>query len=87
MRELRAALLALCFGLSFCLPASAQVSTPESDIAEELGMEFVSIPAGSFEMGSPATEPHRESDEGPMHMVQLQGFEMMATEVTQGMWE
>jgi formylglycine-generating enzyme required for sulfatase activity len=51
------------------------------------GMTFAWIPSGSFEMGSPATEPERDSDEGPLHMVQISGFEMMTTEVTQGLWE
>jgi len=51
------------------------------------GMKFVSIPAGSFEMGSPQSESGRDSDEGPVHSVNIQSFEMMTTEVTQGMWQ
>ena len=51
------------------------------------GMTFVSIPAGSFQMGSPASEQGRTWSEEPLHIVNLPAFEMMTTEVTQGMWE
>src|SRR3989304_6022287 len=33
--------------------------------------EMVVIPAGSFTMGSPATEPGRYSDEDPQHQVTI----------------
>ena len=51
-----------------------------------MGMDFVSIPSGSFQMGSPSSEPNRDSDE-PIHSVYVNSFELMSTEVTQGMWE
>jgi len=52
------------------------------------GMEFVAIPAGSFEMGAPAEEEGTEFDERPVHTVTFNySFEMMTTEVTQAMWE
>jgi formylglycine-generating enzyme required for sulfatase activity len=86
VKVLSVSLFASLVTLSFCLPVSAQVSTPERDIAEEFGMEFVSIPAGSFNMGSPASEANRGSDEDPLHPVTVPAFEMMTTEVTQGMW-
>ena len=50
------------------------------------GMDFVSIPAGSFEMGSPSSENNRDSNES-LHSVRVGSFEIMTTEVTQGMWE
>lgn len=50
------------------------------------GMEFVTIPAGSFEMGSPSSESGRHGDE-ERHSVYVSSFEIMTTEVTQGMWE
>jgi formylglycine-generating enzyme required for sulfatase activity len=56
------------------------------DVAEELGMEFVEIPAGSFMMGSPTTDPDADYDE-PQEWITLSSFELMSTEVTQGTWE
>lgn len=50
-------------------------------------MEFAWIPSGTFRMGSPDTEPGHLSDEGPVHDVTVRGFELMTTEVTQGMWQ
>jgi sulfatase-modifying factor enzyme 1/TIR domain-containing protein len=35
------------------------------------GPEMVVMPAGSFEMGSPETEPERFDDEGPLHEVTI----------------
>jgi len=51
------------------------------------GMAFAYIPEGSFEMGSPSSEDGRDDDEGPVHTVHIDAFELMTTEVTQGMWE
>jgi formylglycine-generating enzyme required for sulfatase activity len=44
------------------------------------------IPPGRFWMGSPATEPERRDSEGPQHLVQLQGFLMSQTPITQVQW-
>mgnify|MGYP001225663301 CR=1 FL=1 len=45
--------------------------------------EMVAIPAGSFEMGSPASEEGRFDDEGPVHGVRIgQAFALGKTEVT-----
>jgi formylglycine-generating enzyme required for sulfatase activity len=44
--------------------------------------DMVSIPGGSFLMGSPATEPKRSNDEGPMHEVKIRPFWMGKAEVT-----
>jgi formylglycine-generating enzyme required for sulfatase activity len=52
-----------------------------------VGFKMVNIPAGSFEMGSPASEPERDSTEGPQHRVSLQAFQMGQTTVTQGLWQ
>ncbi|MBN1593587.1 MAG: SUMF1/EgtB/PvdO family nonheme iron enzyme [Candidatus Coatesbacteria bacterium] len=48
---------------------------------------MVSIPAGSFLMGSPSSESGRESDEGPQRTVNISEIEMSQTEVTQKQWE
>ena len=44
-------------------------------------IDWVSIPAGTFMMGSPATEPGRAEDE-TQHEVTLNAFKMSKTEVT-----
>ena len=64
---------------------------PEDEVAADVGKEIVwekdgkemvLIPAGSFEMGDHFDEG--ESDEQPVHTVQLDAFYMDATEVTVG---
>ncbi len=44
------------------------------------------IPPGRFWMGSPETEPERRATEAPQHLVQLQGFFMSKTPITQAQW-
>jgi formylglycine-generating enzyme required for sulfatase activity len=44
------------------------------------------IPPGRFWMGSPETEPQRRDSESPQHLVQLQGFFMSQTPITQAQW-
>jgi uncharacterized repeat protein (TIGR02543 family) len=50
-------------------------------------MEMVWIPAGSFVMGSPASEANRFEDEGPQHTVTLTGFYMGKYTVTQQQYQ
>ena len=51
-------------------------------------MTMVWIPAGTFTMGSPDTEPGRYDKEGPQHEVELtHGFYLGKYELTQGQWE
>jgi formylglycine-generating enzyme required for sulfatase activity len=49
--------------------------------------EVTVVEAGSFEMGSPANEPERQADEGPVRTVRVDKFEIGRTEVTQGQWK
>ena len=50
--------------------------------------EMVVIPAGTFTMGSPASEDGRfDDDEGPQHRVTVSSFALGATEVTFDEWE
>ena len=44
--------------------------------------EMVVIPAGTFRMGSPASEEGRSDDEGPQHRVTLRSFALGRLEVT-----
>ena len=53
---------------------------------EELGMEFVFIPSGSFAMGSPKSERYRSNDEKQHEVVLIRGFFMQKTPVTVGQW-
>jgi formylglycine-generating enzyme required for sulfatase activity len=43
---------------------------------------MVLIPAGTFTMGSPASEADRDENEGPQHKVQLDTFYLCSTEAT-----
>ena len=73
-----------------CAPVASVPSDPEPGTLSSgpiHGMTFAWIPSGSFSMGSPFSEQGRQEDEGPLHTVKIQGFEMMTTEVTQGMWK
>ena len=49
--------------------------------------EMVVIPSGSFVMGSPASEPNRRSDEGPMRTVRIAAFAAGKYEVTFAEWD
>ena len=67
-----------------------QPSVPDTTVALPGGatMEMVWIEPGTFTMGSPSSEPGRESDEGPQHEVTIsKGFYLGKYEVTQGQWE
>ena len=44
------------------------------------------IPPGRFWMGSPEKEPARSASEGPQRLVQLPGFFMSQTPITQAQW-
>jgi formylglycine-generating enzyme required for sulfatase activity len=48
--------------------------------------EFVRIPGGCFEMGSPDDEPGRYPDEGPVHRACLKSFDLAKFTVTQSEW-
>ena len=50
-------------------------------------INMISIPAGSFLMGSPDVEEGRFDDEGPQRTVHVSAFSMSETEVTQEQWE
>lgn len=64
-----------------------QVGQVESEKVNGVSFELAAIPTGSFQMGSPETEQGRSSDEGPVHTVNVRGFWMGKTEVTQGLWK
>ena len=48
----------------------------------EVKFRMVAVPGGTFNMGSPVTEPYRRNDEGPVRKVKLTPFWMGRVEVT-----
>jgi formylglycine-generating enzyme required for sulfatase activity len=57
------------------------------DLGNGVTMEFILIPAGSFNMGTPSSEKYRQGD-GPFRQVQItRPFYIGKHEVTQGQWE
>ncbi|MGE4299449.1 MAG: formylglycine-generating enzyme family protein [Desulfovibrionaceae bacterium] len=67
------------------IPTAPGASTPGAAWREPAtGMDFIWVPAGCFQMGSPDTEAHRDPDEGPLHEVCVDGFWMGKNEVTVG---
>jgi len=65
------------------LKPSPQLET----INNSIGMKFVRIPAGKFDMGSPSNEPGRNYWEGPVHHVKIsKDFYMGQYEVNQEQW-
>ena len=55
-------------------------------LKNSIGMEFASIPAGKFLMGSPATEKERNLNETQHEVTLTQGFLMGVHEVTQAQY-
>jgi formylglycine-generating enzyme required for sulfatase activity len=54
------------------------------DLGKGVSMEFVLVPVGSFDMGSPDSEKGRDTDEGPVRKVQIaKAFYIGKYEVTQ----
>jgi formylglycine-generating enzyme required for sulfatase activity len=72
------------------LPAKSFIETiPASafkwegiDSPPEIKFEMMHLPAGELLMGSPASEPGRNDDEGPQRTVALRSFWMAKTETT-----
>lgn len=72
------------------VPTVSPITTPIADqktFTNSIGIEFILIPAGEFDMGSPPNEKYREAHEGPVHHVILtNAFYMGKYEVTQKQW-
>jgi formylglycine-generating enzyme required for sulfatase activity len=65
-------------------PAPKPVSKPENAGFDAV---FVTIPPGSFIMGSPEDEPGRNPDESQHEVTITKGFSIQATPVTQRQWQ
>jgi len=66
---------------------TAQGGYSGKTFTNSIGMKFVLIPNGTFMMGSPSSEPRRDSDETQHRVTLTKGFFMQTTEVTQGQWK
>jgi formylglycine-generating enzyme required for sulfatase activity len=71
-------------------PSASSVVTSSANqntITNSISMDFLSIPAGEFNMGSPSNEAGRYNNEGPVHQVTISNaFYMGKYEVTQKQW-
>lgn len=68
--------------------AQSSKSTPAKTIKNSLGMNFILIPAGSFQMGSGPNVQGAQANEKPQHQVTLsRAFYLGQFEVTQAQWE
>ena len=82
----------LCIFMLFysCYTGPGNLATdkqPLSEVTNKFGMNFVSIPAGTFTMGSSLEEKGRDRDE-ILHPVTItKAFYIQTTEVTQGQWQ
>ena len=56
------------------------------DLGNNVRLEMVLIPSGTFLMGSPDDEPGRHDSEGPQHLVTVPTFFMGRYPITQAQW-
>jgi formylglycine-generating enzyme required for sulfatase activity len=68
-------------------PTSAATAYSEKISGTDVSFTMQPIPAGSFTIGSPATEKNRNADEGPQAKVALSAFWMGKCEVTWNEYE
>jgi formylglycine-generating enzyme required for sulfatase activity len=72
--------------LSLLLSALVLAEKPDAIVQNDLGMTFVRIEPGSFVMGSPKDEPHRNAGETQHRVTLTKAFYIQTTEVTAGQW-
>jgi len=78
IRSIGMALAAIVASIVF----SATQIVHAGEFSNFLGMKFVSVPAGSFKMGSATEKLGVKFDELPQHVVRVSAFQVMTTEVT-----
>jgi eukaryotic-like serine/threonine-protein kinase len=59
----------------------------KEDLGNGISLTMLEIPAGSFMMGSPASEEESQDNEKPQHRVNLKAFYLGQTEVTQAQYQ
>lgn len=57
------------------------------DLGNDVQLEMVAIPEGSFMMGSPEDESERSKDESPQHQITVKSFFMGKYLITQAQWK
>jgi len=67
-------------------PEPATGAPAQRTFTNGIGMSFMLIPAGSFTMGSPTSEPGRDTDEQQHPVTISKPFYLQTTEVTQKQW-
>lgn len=75
--------------LAFMVTFGSTHAQQESDYTQDLpgvdvSLDMITIPSGTFYMGSEEGEPGRNTDEGPIREIKVEGFWMSKFEVT---WE
>jgi len=75
-----------CRTATFLLRQPRQAEGFHESLADDLALTLLWVPPGRFWMGSPQSEPEHHASEGPQHLVQLQGFFMGQTPITQAQW-
>ncbi|MFN9825020.1 MAG: formylglycine-generating enzyme family protein, partial [Planctomyces sp.] len=68
-------------------PAASPAKPNSNPLTNSIGMVLLPIPAGTFTMGSPASEKDRDDDETQHQVTLSKPFSMGRTEVTQGQWK
>jgi sulfatase modifying factor 1 len=68
-------------------PVEQPTEPAKESITNTIGMKLNLIPAGTFTMGSPATETDRQDNETQHPVTISKPFYMQTTEVTQGQWK
>ena len=84
------AAVAICLGVMMAAGLAAAQDGPPKKFTEtvttkadeKISFDMVLIPAGNFQMGSPANETGRKNDEGPQHEVHVDNFYLCTTEAT-----
>lgn len=67
--------------------SSHQAEYFTEDLGNEVKLEMVAIPGGTFTMGAPATENGSTDDERPQHQVTVPEFYMSKFQITQQLWK
>ncbi len=83
---MRVSLILLLIPLFFRCSEFQQLQ-PKTDLATMPELEFVQIHGGEFIMGSGEDQSYSSGNEFPQHLVEVQAFQIMTTEVTQAQWK